>query len=405
MISPGEKRRTSFLSGVGVFVLCIEVFGANDVPKIQSKLFHVATIKRDDLRGVNSAAVSKDGKFLYSSSWQVGSVNVFRRDEETGELSHVQTMASERDLRGVTSIGLSPDGRHAVATAFQSRTTVLFRVDPESGRLGIADVSRNDEYGVRGLTWAIAAGFSPDSRFVYALDPKASGASKDPSGAVTVFRVTENSKLRWIESNRGVGGCFGGVRGISFHPELNVVFITCSSAGTLVAASRDEQSGKLKVVQVVKDEEEGVHGLAGAMTCACSPDGKFVYTSYGRFLGDNAVGAYHVMQNGAVNLIQEVFAGFSGMRNFLGGNVIQVTPDGRNVYAAATVSNSLACFQRNLDTGELTYIETIADGTKTGGRLGAAGVAISPDSNFVYVTVEDAGAISTYRRTTVAKGD
>lgn len=365
----------------------------------ESHLTHVATVRRNDLSGVNSAAISHDGKFLYSTSWKADSINVFRRDAETGVLTHVDTLTSDRDLRGTTSICLSPDGKYAVAAAFQSKTVVLLRVDPKTGKLRMTDVSREGENGVRGLVFSIAAEFSPDSKFVFTSDPKGAGLSGVTTGATTVFRVTGSGKLRFVESNPGNEQCFAGIRWITVHPDTGTLYATCNKANTLVVAQPDESTGRIELIQVVRDNLDAA-GLQGAMTSALSPDGRFLYTSSGRFEGDTAIGVYSLVKDGRVMLLQELSGDTGELPDFQGSNSIKVTPDGLNVYAAGTRSKSFVCLQRDPETGLLNCLETIHDGTpdEVSMRAGAAGIAISPDSKFVYVMVEDAGMIQIYRR-------
>ena len=130
---------------------------------------------------------------------------------------------------------------------------------------------------------------------------------------------------------------------------------------------------------------------------AVSPDGKFVYVSAGRFHGDDAVSAFKVGDDGRVALLQEFINGQGDLRGFQGGNHLAISPDGRNVYATATRSSSVACFRRDTKTGKLSYLETVRDGSENA-ENGAAGVAVSPDGRFVYVATEDGRAITQFDR-------
>jgi DNA-binding beta-propeller fold protein YncE len=85
------------------------------------------------------------------------------------------------------------------------------------------------------------------------------------------------------------------------------------------------------------------------------------------------------------------------LQGFLGGNELAVSPDGLNVYAAATRSGSVASFHRDPESGKLTYLETITDCAE-GGPNGAAGISVSPDNQFVYVATEDKSAVSIFKR-------
>ncbi len=151
--------------------------------------------------------------------------------------------------------------------------------------------------------------------------------------------------------------------------------------------------------QLIKDGQDGVKALAGVQTVCVSPDNEFVYTCSGRFVGTQAVSAFRVGEDGKLTVLQEFISEMSDLKNFSGGNDVIVSPDGLNVYACGTTSKSVACFDRDPKTGNLEYLTTLAsDATGGEAELGACAMAWSPDSNFLYVTVEDDGAISIFQR-------
>jgi 6-phosphogluconolactonase (cycloisomerase 2 family) len=378
---------------ISALVLGVGLSGAAPEEKGDGRLTLIASVPRDELAGVVGATISPDGRFLYASSWQAATVTTFARDPRTGQLEHKQTVADGAVLAGTTAISLSPDGRFAIASAFQARTAVLYRRDAETGELTQADVARDGQGGVR-FQWPIDAALSPDGKFAYILDDR--GPDEGSQGAVVAFRVAAG-RLELVGTDQGKDGCYYGARGLAFHPDGRTLFVACSRAGTLVVANRDEQTGETSVRQVIKDNEEDAHGLAGAMGIAVSPDGRFVYVSAGRFEGDDAVSAFRLTSDGHLAFLQEFLNGEGDLRGFEGGNQIAISPDGRNVYAAATRSGTVASFRRDPAAGKLRYLETLPDGGE-GGGLGAAGIGISPDGRFVYVATEDKRAISVFER-------
>jgi 6-phosphogluconolactonase (cycloisomerase 2 family) len=386
-----RNGRRGLIFGLAVVVL----LGASRDDKGQGRLALIESEPRDDLDGVVSVTVSSDGKFLYGASWKGANVNVFKRDVQSGKLNHVQTINDADSLAGTTGISLSPDGKFAVASAFQSKTVVLFQRNPETGDLTVVDVARHGENGVQ-LGFPIDAAFSLDSKFVYAVDDNGPGESGQ--GSVAAFRVN-GAKLEFVALDEGMNGCYQGARGIAFHPDGKTVFITCNDAGTLAVANRDPETGKTSVRQVLRDEEDDVHGLAGAMSVAVSPDGKFVYVSAGRFHGDNTISAFQLNADGRLKVLEEFHNGQGEFQGFEGGNHLTISPDGLNLYAAGTRSGSVASFRRDRETGKLKYLDVIPDGGD-GGELGAAGVCVSPDGQFVYIATEDKKSISIFKRDT-----
>jgi DNA-binding beta-propeller fold protein YncE len=357
----------------------------------EGRLKLVEAVPRDDLAATVGVAISPDGKFVYSASWQAATATVFARDRATGKLEHKQTVADEL-LEGVTTLAIGADGRLAVASAFGAKTAVLFGRDPGTGALKRLHVARDGEAGVR-LAWPIDVALSADSKFAYVLDDRGGEAGR---GAVAVFRINDG-KLELAGTDEGTDGCYAGGRGIVLHPDGKTVYVASSEAGTLVVADRDPATGLTKVRQVIKDGQNNVHALAGAMGVAVSPDGKSVYVSAGRFHGDDAVSAFRVEPDGKLTLLQEFVDGAGELQGFKGGNHLAVSPDGRNVYATATGSGAVASFARDPATGKLTYLDTLPDGGE-GGANGAAGAAISPDGRYVYVATEDHKTISVFER-------
>jgi 6-phosphogluconolactonase (cycloisomerase 2 family) len=353
----------------------------------------VESVPRDELSSVVTAVVSPDGRFLYASSWWPAIITVFARDRETGKLELKQTITDPDNLKGVTGFSLSPDGHLAIATAFQSKTVVLFSRNPENGSLARLDLARDGEGGVS-LGFPIDVAFAPDSQTVCVLDDSSPG--EEGKGAVASFRIKDD-KLVAAGTDEGRDGCYAGARGLAFHPDGKTLLVACNRAGTLVVADHDPASGRTSVRQVIRDEEGDVHGLAGAFGVVVSQDGRFAYVSAGRFQGDNAISAFRLGSDGRLVFLQEFLNGQGELKGFEGGNHLGISPDGSNVYAAATRSGTIACFGRDRTSGKLTYIETIPDGPQVAENAAVA-VGISPDGRFAYVPTEDKKAISVFSR-------
>jgi 6-phosphogluconolactonase (cycloisomerase 2 family) len=350
-------------------------------------LRHVYTETRPELNGAISAAVSGDGKFLYVPSYRTHTLNVFRCDSHKGSLELIQSIADRERMQGAICLRLSPSGKLAVSSSIFSKTVVLTTRDPASGRLEVADVMRNDPGAGITLQWPTDAAFSPDSRFIYVID--------DRDAAVVVLRVTDEPKLQFVESFTAVERCLAGARGIAMHPRGEAIFVV-STTGHLTALARDAASGKLATAQVVKDEQDGVRGLAGVYGVCSSPDGRFVYTCAGKEGGDQSIAAYG-WDGKRLSVLQEFIAEESDLKGYRIANEIVVTPDGTRLFASGTGSGSLACFDRDPATGRLTFRACLrSDATGAGLEKGAVGLACSPSGNFLYVTLEDGNAVTVF---------
>ena len=356
--------------------------------KSRNGLKFETSVSREDLQGVNSVEVSADGRYLYATPWPLGAVVVFERGADDGRLKHVQTLRDAR-LAGDTGITFSPSGKYALAACFNAKTAVLMNCDTNTGQLKILHAVRQGDDEVSGLDWPIDAIFSPDGRFAYVLDGTA--------GGIVIFKVGED-KLDWQKYYTGKEDCLAGARGAALSPDGKLMYVAGARANALTVLERDSEKGGLRVKQILRDEEEGVEGLAGVFGVTCSPDGNFIYTTSGRFEGDSAVSVFQRGSDGVLKLVHELIAERDELPGFLGGNRVTLSPDGQQLYAVGTRSGAVACLDRDAKTGRIKVQEIITGADDNGITGGAAGVAISPDGKYVYIAAEGEATISIYRR-------
>jgi 6-phosphogluconolactonase (cycloisomerase 2 family) len=353
----------------------------------QAGLRHVGTTKHPGLRGTVTVALSPDGQFLYTQGFQAAAVNTFRRDEASGTLTHVQTVADPR-IAGAVKLGLSRDGKMAAAACFEARSIGLFSRDAKSGNLEL--IATWQEQAELPLQFPTEAIFSTDNKFVYAVD--------DEKAAVVVFRpLVERRRLELFQNLENE--CFAGARGIAVHPDGKSLYITSHEAGTLTVVEREAENDRLRVRQILRDEQNDVHGLAGVMTVRVSGDGRFVYTTSGRFGGDDAISVFRVGADGKLSVVQEVINEKGDLKGFTGGNQLALSHDETKLYASGNTSGALACFNRDATSGRLEYITTVrSESTGAAGKGGPCGMACSADGRFLYLALEDAAAISVFER-------
>ncbi len=360
-----------------------------EIRKGDAGLKYLSGVQHEGLLGAVTVDISPDGKFVYVPGFQRSAMNVFERDAITGSLTHRSSLAEPAQLGGVVTVRLSPDGKQAVAAAFGTTSLGLLSRDATSGELKLVASWQGQPEAP--LQWPIDATFSTDGQFVYGVD--------DHRAAVVVLKIADGKRLTHVQSFVEPTGAFAGARGITAHPDGKTLYVSSYQAGALAVLDRDAASGQVRVRQILRDEQDGVHGLSGTMSVCVSRDGKFVYSTSGRFEGDNAVTVFQVGDGGKLKVLQEFINDQSDLTNFTGGNEMCLSPDDTWLYASGTTSCSLACFRRDAQSGKLQFVTTICnEATGAGANLGANGVACSSDGRFLYLALEDAGGISVFER-------
>jgi 6-phosphogluconolactonase (cycloisomerase 2 family) len=133
----------------------------------------------------------------------------------------------------------------------------------------------------------------------------------------------------------------------------------------------------------------------GARLVVVSPDGKSLYVAASGVLSTFS-------RDTETGLLEFV----SKLENTLGidseGN-LTISADGRFVYSAAPNHDAVAVFERDVETGTLSHVETLRSEFQeevTPGLKGAFGVTISPDDAYLYVASTEDSTVTVFLRDT-----
>jgi len=324
----------------------------------------------DGLSGGGSITVSPDGSHVYTTSSNPDrALAVFSRDAATGELSFLQELVNYTYPMFVT---VSPDGRHVYATGHRDDALAVFSRDAITGELSFVEHLWNGQGGVDGLDDAGAVTVSPEGSHVYAT-----GGGDD---ALVLFsRDAATGELTFVQAVKGWDGpvhWMGAPSSVTVSPDGNQVYVTAGSA--LMVFNRDVATGELALAQSLVDGQGGVDGLAGAISAAVTVDGEHVYVaSY----GDNALAVFdRDPSTGELTFVQVVKDGEGGVDGLAYAYSVAVSPDGSHVYAVGRNDHALAVFSRNATTGELTFVEVLKQGEGGVDGIGhPLWVTVSPD--------------------------
>jgi len=156
--------------------------------------------------------------------------------------------------------------------------------------------------------------------------------------------------------------------------------LTIALLGALSAPAAADDSGRLRLVQVLEDGKEGVEGLFGPAPSTVSPDGANVYVA--GFLGDSVTVFGRNAQSGRLTFLEAKRNGMNGVDGLGNPIALVVSPDGAHVYVASQVGSAIASFARD-PGGRLTFVQVQRNGLP-GPDHQLRGLAISPDGAHVY---------------------
>jgi len=326
----------------------------------QQKLDGVAGV--DGLAGALQMAASPDGAHLYVAGQSEDALAIFTRDPLSGELTYHATLR-EGDVQpghvvagfdGVSAIALSPDGQQAYVTGeFAGRVAVLARDAPTGDLTFLRSVGS----GIDGMHGAAGVLVSADGRNVYVT-------GKD-DGAVVVFTRNGNTgDLTFLERERdGFGSVppnvLQGAREMLLPEGGKYLLVAAQQSDALVLFERSPVDGSLTFLRALHDGDPqgdvAVDGLDMVFSLALSADQRFLYTAA---LADDAISRFAFdAATGELFYLGVMKNGVDGASALDGASAVEVSPDGRYLFAVAANSDALSIFARNGADGSLSRLE------------------------------------------------
>jgi len=348
----------------------------------------------DGLDNVFQSVFSGDGSYFYATSRDDSAITVFARNSSTGALTFMEThkldSAGVQGLGGAASVVLSPDGEHLYVASIADSAIAVFSRDVANGTLTFVERMKDDSAGVDGLAWTHDLIISPDGSHVYASGYEehevAIFSRNQTTGALTFIEIVK-------DDSAGVDG-LQNTANLTISPDGLHVYVTGRNDNAIAVFSRSAVTGLLTFVEIQKDDSAGVSGMENPNGLDVSPDGAHVYVMG---MKDSSLVVFsRDYSTGALTFVEKFKDDSAGVDGLSEGYSVIVSPDGAHVYTASLVDSALAVFSRDASTGALTFIEVFKDDSAgVSGLDFASHVIVSPDGNHVYVSgaVDDAVAI------------
>jgi 6-phosphogluconolactonase (cycloisomerase 2 family) len=364
------------------------------------------------LWGVSGLAVAPDGSHVYSTGRFADAVAVFGRNPTSGELGFLEAVA-DGDVQGATTIDgldgagavvISPDGAHVYVTGFNDGAVSVFSRNAGSGLLTYVESERDASLGgaADGLLGATSLAISADGSHLY--------VASFTDDAVALFTRDTNplsATFGQLAYSAAVFDNVGGVNGLDGASSVRIapggahVYVSAAVDNAVAVFARHPSTGLLTFVEAKSDGVGGVNGLEGAAGVAVSVDGGQVYVTGA---GEDALATFSRNNGTGALTFQSMFVdGVNGVDGLDGVRSVVGSFDGRFVYAAGYLDDTLAVFARDVATGVLAPLELHRDGF--GGEDGLARVsdlAVTSDDQHVYGSGQDDDAVAVYMRDALA---
>lgn len=288
-------------------------------------------------------ALHPSGRFLFAvnetgefAGRKTGAVSAFAVGPATGEL----TLLNQQPSEGTAPCHLAVDrsGKNLLVANYGSGTVALFRVGPD-GRLAPASVvrthtGRGGNPARQGEPHAHGVYFDPAERFVLAPD----------LGADRVFVYRFDAERGALEPHGAAALEPGsGPRHLAFHPSGRYVYVVNELSSTITVLSYDAAKGELAPIESVSALPAGFSGTSYPGEIEVSPDGRFVYASN---RGHDSLAVFRVdPASGRLELAGHVPVGGSWPRHFT------TLAAGRALAAAHQRGGTIALFRIDPKTG------------------------------------------------------
>jgi len=282
-----------------------------------------------------------------------GSVSAYSINQTNGHLTRLNTVSSQG--AGPAHLSVHPSGKYVLVANYAGGTVAVLPIGA-NGELGSATDVKADA-GTVGPTHAASA--PPGSFAISGHDtPHAHMIQADPSGRfvlasdlgldqIMIWKFDTEKGALTANDPASVSLPPGdGPRHFTFHPNGRWLYSLQEEASTLIRFDFDATRGTLTARQTVSTLPKGFTGTSFTSEILVSPDGKFVYAA--NRLHDT-IAVFSIGQGGVLTWVREVWTRGDYPRSF------SIDPTGNFLYACNQRSDAVTTFRINRETGNLTF--------------------------------------------------
>lgn len=315
--------------------------------------------------------------------------NPATRAEPTGNTTFVQAIkdgtSGANYLDEAAGVTTSADGNYLYVASYNDDSVTVFSRNAATGLLTVVQQVVNNVGGVTGLWGAQSIAITADGENLYvasALEDSLVMFDRDPSTGQLTFL----GRLK-----DGVGGVDGlnEAVGVQVSSDGSHLYVAAFADGSVSVFTRDASTGLLSFTH------KYVGNTTGAFAAELSPDERHVYVAGAN---SSAITVYdRNATTGLLTLKQTLRESDATVSGISGVSGMSLSPDGENLYAAGTLGGTIAVFDRDLVTGQLSFSQSVPDPNPVGAAR-TISVLASPDGHHVVAMHDLYDAITLYRR-------
>lgn len=304
-------------------------------------------------------ALHPTGKYLYSvnevSDYQgnSGSVSAFAINKTNGDLQPLNVVSSHG--AGPTHLSVDATGRYVFVANYFGGSIAVLPVQP-NGNLGAAvDVHRD-----RGSLGSTHANDAPPGSFAISGHdaPHAHMIHPDPNNRFVLQTDLGQDRIYVYGFNQHTGKLTpaatpfatlpsgDGPRHFAFHPNGRWMYSIQEEASTIVFFHYDPAAGSLAAHQTVSTLPPGFTGTNFCSEIVISQDGRFLYAANRLH---NSIAVFSIAANGGLARLGEA------MTEGDYPNHIAIAPGGNHLYVCNQRSDQITSFHVDKSTGRLAF--------------------------------------------------
>lgn len=298
-----------------------------------------------ELSNPSYLTISGNHKFVYAVSEHGNgqeAVTAFSFNADQGTLHRINAQPA----MGADPCYITTNGKNVVTANYSGGSVSVFPINADGSLAPASDVIHFEGSGPdkdrQEKPHLHCVKFSPDGHFLFANDLGTDNIYK--------FNVNTSADAKNKEKllNAGMPPAFAvtpesGPRHLAFTPDSKYAYLINELSGQVIAFQYNE--GNLTEIQSIAADTVNARGSADIHV---SPDGQFLYAST-RLIADGLAIFKINKDNGKLTKVGFQLTG-KHPRNFA------ITPNGKYLLVASRDKNAIEIYQRDMNTGMLSYI-------------------------------------------------